>query len=283
MLKKGLLIMLTVGTAAAWVLPGILAPRADWVTLTAPRYAVAGEPIELLLQVSGLRRAAYLTADLHWGGTRRESRGFLSTTGAQEVISDGAYAFTLPVSVRAELGFVSAVVYAGSTGRWGERTRAAVSEAIPVRRSATPSSRPSLRSWRMYPTSADTSPSASADDWGPSGPIPGLILGGLLLGAAILCVRAAAGSRAGARRAFWGLVSALLALAALAEVLGGSLAEAGRRLAEAHALYDGRRVFQRAVVTGVAIGTILALSALARRERRPDRSVLAAAVGIGTL
>lgn len=110
-------------------------PPSQWVTAEGWRQPIAGHALRFRVHVlSPADDDELLVVDLHWLGRHREPRGYLSGS-APQLLRRGmrAVEVQVPVPYRDELGYVFAVIYAGPSGSWQDRVRAAVSDAVPVR------------------------------------------------------------------------------------------------------------------------------------------------------
>jgi len=83
------LILLVAGAAAVWWALDHW-PRVAWLSVEAPRRAVAGQTLPLRVHLAPLAEPARLCADLHWGTTRDMSMGYLCTGGSKPVGKEAA-------------------------------------------------------------------------------------------------------------------------------------------------------------------------------------------------
>jgi len=160
-------------------------PPSDWVTLEADRDAIVGRPLHVRAQVvPPVERGESLVVDLHWMNRRREPQGYLSGSAPQAVPEwGGSLEFDVAIPDRDQLGYVFAVIYAGRSGSWGDRTRAAFTDPVAVMSIATPSRDQRSVAWPVHDLAVERtippSPSRTAQ-W---------FAALLWLGAAGLCAR----------------------------------------------------------------------------------------------
>jgi hypothetical protein len=302
MMPAGLVLVAVV----AWVALGRTRPRADWVQARGPRYAVAGQPLELEVAVAEAERPAYLTVDLRRSAMPGVPGGTLAALGS---VTHGPESGDLPrqrmrrsvtfqVPRSGDLRYVFAVVYESETGSWSDRFLASASEQIPVRSAG--SRTPRRRAWRMYrleiqagtraaeaPSVAKTERVGAAVPEAGGGRIAHRLLAPASLAGALLCAACASRRRRRApqneasRDAVrpWALLAAFLFLAAgWTHLRIGELAvSALRAAAEKRNLYDLRNLAQRAVIAG----TLAALAAVPIRLLTRPRIALALIVASG--
>ena len=262
--------------------------QASWLTVDAPASATAGRPLELKVRLREIPVSGYLVATLHRSGRDRASSGRISSGGSRPLAADAeTYTFSIDIPVMAELDFVYAVLYLSPTGGWDDRTRAAYSVPIPVRKPAPVTAEPSwrrLRFFRMY-----YSPPGVPDSRAPAAPEPQekslrtrtpvrISLFILLAASGLLCLTlykrrhsaGTPGSLQEGRR--WMVFAVVLLLAAASEflLLDEMLTEWGRGIAISSNVYFMRRPVQMAGIAIIAGGGgslfILSLVSLLRNR-----------------
>jgi len=262
--------------ASAWLCTGPLREQARWLQVEAPRHAVAGGPVPIRVTLRAPSPAVWLSVDLHGMSSRHEPRGFVSQGGSQRIDARArSYLFEVPVAAESDLGYVLAVVYLSSSGRWEDRIAAAATEPIALRSEGPGELQPISAYDLTKPIGTTRAPSPTlrvtiAALW---------LLAGLVLWWRTRSASPPAGAAAAVRRSGW------LALACIAAGLWElSNAESwvvavARTLAWEHRLYYERSALQELITIAILLAaTALAAARLraagARGPERPLHAVL---------
>ena len=264
---------------AAAVLFGALRPRAQaaWLRVEAPPHALVGQMLSVRVTLSEPAPDVWLVVDLHAMSTRREPRGFLSSSSPQRVArTTRAYTFEAPVVAADDLGHVQAIVFLSRSGRWEDRSRVAVTVAIPVGSKGTTE--------RLEPLPAYDQAEQAASLPAASPALRASIAALWLLGGLILCWTqsrppAGEGGFADPARRRSGWLALACAAAAVWELSNAetSLASHARAFAFEHRLYYERHSVQQWITIAVVMGTA-ALVAIRLRPSRAERGPLPAAL-----
>jgi hypothetical protein len=264
---------------AAAVLFGALRPRAQaaWLRVEAPPHALVGQMLSVRVTLTEPTADVWLAVDLHAMSTRREPRGFLSSSSPQRVArTTRAYTFEVPVVAADDLGHVQAIVFLSPSGRWEDRLRAASTVAIPVGSKGT--------TGRLEPIPA-YDPAEEVASLPAASPALRVSIAALwLLAGLVLCwtrsrppAREAAFTDPARRRSGW--LALACAAAAVWELSNAetSLASHARAVAFEHRLYYERRSLQEWITIAVVMGTV-ALAALRLWPSRDGGGLLPAAL-----
>jgi hypothetical protein len=292
--RTGLAVALVIVFAATWVVLDRTEHRPGWLTVEAPSAAVVGQPLEIKVTLKRSVEANQIVCTLHRAGADRRLREHVASSGpARAAAGGGIYLFRFNIPDKNNLVFVSAVIYLSPTGSWQDRTRAAHTKLIPVKRADTGNAAPPLKRTSVY-----TSTSAAEDDTeeraarGPrrgSSPWAHPIIFVILISSAALC-RAKAGRKRPdtspeetRERTIWLAFAAVFVLGAFLELSGvvGHLAAWGRRLAEEGNLYDLRKPYQKAAMAAVAAAALGLFFLFIRAMKKPGSYRFVWGVGIG--
>ena len=276
-------------TIAAWFALEGLRPVSTWTTLEAPAELDPDRPFPANVEFTPPLPLGRFSVDLHAPGDP-DGRTTVVAVFQQELVpGQHRYHVEIPLRVAVTSEFVRAVVYLGPTGRWQDRTRAAISEDIPVTRpaaSATSRSKTTVRH-RM------------ADQGGPS-TIPRVrFLPARAATSMVWCIAGwlalTRGRRSDPRRLGetgdlgrntnrfgW---ACLVAGVAEATDLGGRLGDVVRSFARRASVYDGREPGQQIVTALVLAGTLALFTAVGRAPASAPRRLarLATVCGLGLL
>lgn len=268
-------ILLTVGVAVAAVLVWNAVrepyPQALWVSVEAPRYAVAGQALPMRITWQSSPAAGTVRLDLHWSDERRRPRGYLSGTNLGWMGTNAATLLVeLPVPMRTNLTRIQSVLYASPTRRWADRGWVIRTTEIRVRASEAPVDA-ELRPLHAYEPVEDPEIRPAEIHW------VRWVTGGAWVGVAL-------GLGRGRGRAPRVLVGACLGLAVL-ELFSADLVLAGvlRALARGQQLYNLRRDFQQ---WAIVLGAVLIAAAVvwsARCVSQPRQRSVWIAIGLFTL
>jgi hypothetical protein len=111
-------------------------PLAGWCTVTYPAEVTVDQDITVKVHYSGIQDETYLVVDLHWNKRSMEWVGYLSSAGeSPRIKGEGSHEFSLEVTDREDIGFISVVIYLSPTGQWKDVKKAAHTGLIPVVRS----------------------------------------------------------------------------------------------------------------------------------------------------
>lgn len=238
---------------------------ATWLHAEAPPHAIAGQTLPIRVTLAMPTSKTHLGVDLHWATSRREPRGFLSTSPARPVDRrEAIYTFELPVPPRDDLGYVSAILFESSSGRWEDRTRVAQTALIPIRTSGAPGSAERIP---VYELESEVVASAA------SSPTLRLAIAVLWLLCAIVLGRRRPYAGAGwlavacAAAAIWELSNAELSLARLA-----------RAAALEYRLYYERFWLQEAATIAILVAAAALLGSLFLRSPARRLRLLRAAL-----
>jgi hypothetical protein len=207
--------------------------------------------------VSGVNAPGYVVVDLHWSDTGRLSRGYLLKVARERLAGQGgSWSLSAPIGRRAELRYVTVVVYLSPTGEWKDHERVAQTGFVEVSADAGAMPRPvRLRAYERTP----------------AGPDHATALGRAALAALLAALSAAAATRAARspRRALWIALAAAALAAAAWEIAGagGAATQAARAVAEEQRWYDLRRAPQHAVVAAL-LGSGVVFALIAPRAAR---------------
>jgi hypothetical protein len=274
-LGSGGLFLLVAATAVIWWALGRLDPGVSWLTVEAPRHAVAGELLPMLIQIAGLEDSSQLCADLHWANLHDTSNGYLASGGAKPVGGQGG-SFDFEIRVRAtnNLRFVHGIIFLSPTGEWNKHTFAATTDLIPVT-NGPDNGEPELVRWPVRPLEDH-----ARDNVRPTA-IPRLMTALLLLASSVIawmiCVSVASEpgkSNRGLRR--WQVLATVLTLACMWESFGLETWVWGhvRALARAGDVYYSRAVFQKATISVTVAASFVFLSLLWRKKRSSQATLV---------
>lgn len=256
-----------------WVLVRRASRQSEWLRAEVSAQVAAGGRFAVNLTLTDPRPGQLLRVDLHWKDGQRQSRGMLSTVGAQPIragVRD--YRFDLPVPAREGAAYLYGVVFVSPTGRWSDRTHTALLEPIAV--SPILDAEKAGRMRRIAAHDQSPGPPPKRQDsrvvrWANAL---------FLTLAAILCWQARrreggeSGGAAGLVAVRWTGLALACALAAgwEASAVDAALGDALRQLAMARGWYDGRRHLQE-VLTGIVIAASVvgAVVALRRDHAQP--------------
>ena len=284
--------------AATWSILDRSERRPRWLVAEAPRTAFAGRPLEIRVTLKEPAGPTRIVCTLHRAGSDRRLREHIASSGpAREAAGGGIHVFRFEVPDREDLVFVSAIVYVSPTGSWQDRTRAAHTKLIPVRRDSPAGDLQGLEKIRIYRSTtaaeeaaalaagedAAREPRREASSWDHP------ILFILLLSTALVCgvkagrKRPQAGPQEKVGRTIWLAFAAVFILSAFLELSGivGHVAAWGRRLAEAGNLYEFRKPFQKALMAGAAAAGFGLSFLFIKAMRRPGFHRYLWGVGIG--
>ncbi len=273
-------------SVAIWLALDRLNRRADWLTVEAPAYAAAGQPLPLKITVKKADVPIWLVVDLHWTDRSRESAGFLSTGGRRLLDAPGTYPFEPRVAPRADLAFVLAVVYLSRTGDWESRDRSATTDLIRVRSGTAPAAGARVSALPAYEDGtrvavAGIRAGGEAPPWNEADRTAGKsAVAGLLLAAAVAAAWSARAA-AGRERTAWAAMAAVLAAATAWELSGAGRAvtELGRTIAASHDWYYLRKPLQAGVIAALTAGGACAAVLVGRARRSLGRPLTVARIG----
>ena len=285
--------------AATWALLDSSEHRPRWLAVEAPGVAVVGRPLEVRVRLTEPVGPTRIVCTLHRAGSDRRTRERIASAGpARDVAGAGAHTFRFDVPDRENMVFVAAIVYLSPTGEWRDRTRAAHTGLIPVRREAAAKDLQVFLRTPVYPSTtaaeeaaARTAAGAAAREAGQTpSPWDHGILFAVLLATAVLCL-VKAGKKGGveqpdraAERRVWLVFAVLFILSAFIEISGvvGHLSEWARRMARDSDLYHLRKTFQKAVMAATAAAGLGLFFLFIRAIRRPGshRSLWWAGTGL---
>ena len=284
--------------AATWSVLDRSERRPRWLVAETPRAAFAGRPLEIRVTLKEPIRPTRIVCTLHRAGSDRRLREHIASSGpARETAGGGIHVFRFEVPYQENLVFVSAIIYLSPTGSWQDRTRAAHTKLIPVRRDSLAGDLQVLEKTRVYRSTTaveDAAALAAAEDAAreprrepSSWDHPILFI--ILLSAALVCgVKAGrkkpqAGPQEKVERTIWLAFAAVLVLSAFFELSGivGHLAAWGRRLAQEQDIYDVRQTFQKAIMAAVAAAGFGLSILFIRAMRKPGSLRYLWGVGLG--
>jgi hypothetical protein len=280
--RAGAAAILVLAFAGTWIVLDRTDRPPRWLAVEAPRAAHVGGTFEVRVRLDDAVGPTRVVCTLHRAGADRRIRGFLASAGPpRDVVRGGTHSFVFAVPDRDDMAFVSAIVFLSPTGRWEDGTHAASTKLAPAIRGPGPGPERALVGTRVFhfQTSAQAA-AATAREKRPSrkpSPLVHPFFFVLLLASALACLAKAGRKRPdagpGERRArtVWLLFSIVLAASAVIEVSGlaGLFADWARRTAEARNLYDIRRIYQKAIMAGVASGGLGLFLLFLRAARRP--------------
>lgn len=280
--RAGGIAVLVLVFLASYVLLDRSEHRPDWLSVEAPQVAFIGGSFEIRATLEDAVRATRIVCTLHRAGSDRRLREHVASSGpVRDVARGGTYSFLFDIPEKENLSFVSAVIYLSPTGSWQDRTLAAHTKLIPVKKGATAGEVRALIKTRVYPSAsaADDAAAERAARRPGRGPSPWAhpILFVILLASAMLCLAKAGRKRPEALpeetrdRAVWLAFAAVLALCAFLELSGlvGHLSAWGRRLAMEANLYDLRKPYQKAIMAVVAAGALGLFLLFIRAMKKP--------------
>jgi hypothetical protein len=253
------LILLVAGAAAVWWGLDHWERPAAWLRVEAPRRAVAGQTLPLLVHLAPLTEPSRLCADLHWGTTRDTSMGYLGTGGSKAVGKEGGtFDFEIRIPPAQGMRFITGILFLSPTGSWKNHTRVAATEVIPVSSNTMDKVETRLEPLRVQP------PGDATTDHPRSAAAPRWLTALLFLFAAVAAwggSPSADGSSGvpdhGSR--WWQVLAVAMALACLWELFGleSWLGAQARAMARAEDFYYPRAVFQKVVISVAIAATIL--------------------------
>jgi hypothetical protein len=252
-----------------WLALQAARPRAHWLTVEGPDVAPVGSALRIRVCLAAAEASGYLDFDLHGATSRREPRGYLAGAGARQLDSARTnFEFAIPVPDRPGVTYLHGIVYLSPTGRWGDRTRVAETEIIPVvRNSPVTEERRSVR-WGVYAPESVV-PKVAADRSGVRGVTSGLFaLAGGWIGRSVIRSRASDRSRGLSRGQAWLVVACLVACVWEAFGLGAWTIHHLRLAARFHGLYGWREGPQR-VATVAAVTLAFGLGFRLARSGTP--------------
>jgi hypothetical protein len=262
------LFLLVAATAVVWWALGRLDLGVAWLTVEAPRQAVAGRLLPMHIHIAGLQEPSQLCADLHWAKVRDVSNGFLASGGATPVgRQGGSFDFEIRVRATNDLRFVHGIIYLSPDGDWNNHTFAATTDLIPV---TDDSDGKATRLVRLPVRPLE----AYARDNVRRTTIPRLMTGLLLLVSSVIAwmicgsiAREPERSKLTLRR--WQVLASALTLACIWECLGleNWVWMHVRVLARAGDVYSSRTVFQKAIISVTIAATLVGLGLLWRKRR----------------
>jgi hypothetical protein len=270
------LCLLLVGAAAMWWGLDRWERRPVWLSVEAPRRAVAGKALPLHVHLAPLLEPTRLCADLHWSNTRDTSMGYLSTGGSQAVGTEGGtFDFEIGIPPKKGVRFVTGILFLSRTCNWEDHTLVAATDLIPVTKNMAEQEETRLETLRLQPpgdaTAAHIRPAAT----------PRWLTALLFLIAAVAArrggpsaIRSASEQGDGNRR--WQALAVAMALACLWEFFGleSWLGAQARAMARAEDFYYPRAVFQKLVISATIAATVLFLHFI-RRVNGSHRLLLA--------
>jgi|GEM_PF-850428 len=303
-LATAFLVGLALVAVVAWRFIRNLEPRARWLEVEAPSYAVAGEVLDIRVKLGDIPEPSRIDGILVTRNRRHEPRGqFKLVKVSGEPRRGGTCVLSFAVEERPDVESVSAIIVLTPTGAWQDTTNGAVTVPIPVRSKASAESPPVLGRVSVYPWAPAGASEAGSRGGGrrfrqaqpPKTPLAGrlgifaLLAAGSLISLAL--ARRAKGPRLKKWRfscALWRCLGGFLFLAGAGELLGldEKVTGLGRMVAlEAH-FYYMRRSFQAAAIVflaTLAVGlAVLSVAAVARGRLR-FRGWLAAMGALGYL
>jgi len=282
LLGAGAAVALVLVFAATWAVLDRSEHRPGWLVAEAPPAAVIGQPLEIRITLEDPIEPTRIACTLHRAGTDRRIREHIALSGpAQETGGGRTHVFHFEVPDKEDLVFLSAVVYLSPTGSWQDRTRAAHTRLIPVRRHPLARELQELRKIRVYRSTLpaeDALAEAAAPETG-RGPSSWdhAVIFVILLATAVLCRLKAGNKRQDApaeesvERTVWLVFAAVLALGGVFELSGlvDHLANWARRLAEGTNVYELRKAYQKAIMAAVAAASLGLFFLFIRAIRRP--------------
>ncbi len=284
--------------AATWLVLDGSERRPRWLVVEAPRAAFVGRPVEIRVTLKEPIGPAQIVCTLHRAGSDRRLQERIASSGpAREAAGGGTQVFRFDLPETESLVFVSAIIYLSPTGSWRDRTRAAHTKLLPIRRGSPAADLQVLQRTRVYhsTTAAEDAAARTAAEAASREPRrepsswdhPILFI--ILFATAILCRVKAGGKRRDpspaerAERTIWLAFSGILVLGAFLELSGvvGDLAAWGRRLAQDRNLYEVRGTFQKAIIAAVAAAGFGLSILFIKAMRKPGSHRYLWGVGIG--
>jgi len=267
-LGGGQLFLLVAATVIVWWALGRLDLGVTWLTVEAPRHAVAGRLLPMHIQIAGLQEPSQLCADLHWAKARDTSNGYLASDGAKPVgRQGGSFDFEIMVRPTNDLHFVHGIIYLSPDGDWNNHTFAATTDLIPVTSGVNGKATKLVR-LPVRPLEAH------ARDTVRRTAIPRLITAMLFLVSSVIawviCGSVAGESgRSNRRLRRWQVLAAALTLACIWELFGleNWVWIHVRALARAGDVYYSRAVFQKTIISVTIAATFVGLCVLWRKRR----------------
>ena len=264
-------------------------PYATWLQVEAPTYAVAGSTLDVRITLGQVPEPSLLVVDLYLlEKSHRTISAHSSLTPSPSVQSGGTYSFRMEAKKAEKLALLQLIIYLSPTGDWRTRTRAASSEAIPVRIHGGQAGSPALRKIQAFVIGR----SRNRDiPFQPGGTPPErtfaypsiafrIFLPGLLAAGGLACLIRSTRPRPVARlgttceRLFWRGTPILLFLGFLWEIfrLEERLSEWGRGVVSGLDIYYFRQSYQKAALAllaaGVAAVLVVSFRAVSRNRAR---------------
>jgi hypothetical protein len=167
----GFAAFLAIVALLAWMFLSLFhSPYAGWLTVEAPRYAVASEKMGVSVTLGEVPEPSVLVVGLYLLARDHKPIGSRHASGPSPGIrSGGTYSFEFAVEPLEKLALVQFVLYLSPTGNWRDRTRGANSEVLPVR--AARESRPNAK-WRKVRVYAIARPPNPETPFRPGGRPP---------------------------------------------------------------------------------------------------------------
>jgi len=266
-------------------------PYADWLTVEAPSYAVAGGTLDVRITLGSVPEPSILVADLYLLAKNHTAiEGIRSVNPSPSVHGGGVYPFKYDVKEAEKLALVELVIYLSPNGRWRTRTHGASTQTIFVRRPGERSGSPMFNKVHVFAMEITPNPEtpfqpgarpAEPEVFRSSITPFRLALLALLASGGLVCAANAVRRRPGriprteGEWRLWSGAAAVLFLAVFWEAfhVTGRLSQLGRKLVAALDVYYARQTYQRALlalIAAVSAGLlILAARAITRKRVSP--------------